>query len=216
MSNAGPEPRSFPILALCVLFGFVVFVPHHLRVLPRWVPYLALAAALLPMLATMLSGGARAWQTIERRTALLLGTVVVASALSTLVTLIRLMLEGSRETDAVTLLTSSVVVWTENVVGFAFVYWRLDGGAVFGPAGDRLEAPDWLFPHMDDDSRGQRAQAPTFVDYLFLAFSTATAFSAADTVPLTHRAKLLMMLQASISMVTLAVVAARAINVLGS
>jgi uncharacterized membrane protein len=126
------------------------------------------------------------------------------------------MLEGSRETDAVTLLTSSVVVWAENVVGFAFVYWRLDAGGVIGPAGERLGAPDWLYPHMDDTARGAHARPPAFVDYLFLAFSTATAFSAADTVPLTQRAKLLMMLQASISMVTLAVVAARAINVLGS
>lgn len=216
MTPANPESRWPPIMALCVLFALVAFVPDHLRVMPHWVPYVVLGGSLVTMAATALRSADRRWQRIERGALLALGSFVVASAFTTLVILVGLMVEGSRKTDALTLLTSSVVVWAENVVGFAFLYWMTDGGGLRGPDGGRLGAPDWTFPSLGADGPGAHGRLPAFVDYLFLAFSTATAFSAADTVPLSQRAKLMMMLQASISMVTLAVVAARAINVLGS
>lgn len=76
--------------------------------------------------------------------------------------------------------------------------------------------PDWLFSADASPQPVQPGWRPTFVDYLFLSFSTATAFSTTDTVPLTSRAKLLMMLEASMSLATTLVVASRAINVLGS
>ena len=76
--------------------------------------------------------------------------------------------------------------------------------------------PDWLFPQESAPGGVQADWRPMFVDYLFLSYSTATAFSATDVPPLTRRAKLLMMAESTISLVTMVVVASRAINVLGS
>jgi hypothetical protein len=102
------------------------------------------------------------------------------------------------------------------VTGFSLLYWQIDGG---GPSG-RMQAEicriDWLFAQAAAPERVPSDWRSTFADYLFLAFSTATAFSTTDTMPLTVRAKLLMMLEAMISMITLVVIASRAINVLGS
>ena len=76
--------------------------------------------------------------------------------------------------------------------------------------------PDWLFQQGETGKDNPSGWRPTFVDYLFLGYSTATAFSTTDTVPLTARAKLLMMVESTISLSTIAVVGARAINILGS
>jgi uncharacterized membrane protein len=99
---------------------------------------------------------------------------------------------------------------------FSLLYWRMDRGGPEARANDAGTRPDWLFPQSgapDDAPPGWR---PTFVDYLFLAYSTATAFSPTDALPLTSRAKMLMMLESSISLSTLVVVASRAINILGA
>ena len=75
--------------------------------------------------------------------------------------------------------------------------------------------PDWLFPQEETSAeRVPPGWRPAFVDYLFLSYSTATAFSAADVPPMTSRAKVLMMIDSSISLLTLVVVAARAINIM--
>ena len=55
---------------------------------------------------------------------------------------------------------------------------------------------------------------PSFFDYLFVAFTSATAFSPTDTMPLSARAKAMMGAAAGVSLLTLAVIAARAVNVL--
>jgi hypothetical protein len=100
---------------------------------------------------------------------------------------------------------------------FSLLYWQIDRG---GPGSRDTNAgrrPDWLFPQESAPTGDLPPDwRPTFVDYLFLAFSTATAFSPTDILPLTHRAKVIMMIESSISLITLVVVAARAINVLGS
>jgi hypothetical protein len=100
---------------------------------------------------------------------------------------------------------------------FALLYWQLDRGGPAGRASSAPPRPDWLFPQ-DDAGPEHLAPGwrPRFIDYLFLAFSTATAFSTTDALPLTGRAKLAMMSESAVSLVTLVVVAARAINVLGS
>ncbi len=115
------------------------------------------------------------------------------------------------------LLASSIGVWVTNVLAFSLLYWQLDRG---GPGSrenkDRIK-PDWLFPQQGAPAEDVAPDwQPTFVDYLFLGFSTATAFSPTDALPLTIRAKMLMMLESSISLVTIVVVASRAINILGS
>ena len=98
---------------------------------------------------------------------------------------------------------------------FSIVYWGVDRGGPEDRESGSASPPDWLFPQFGLPHEVAPGWRPGYVDYLFLAFSTATAFSATDVAPLTARAKLMMMLESCISLATLAVVASRAINILG-
>lgn len=119
-------------------------------------------------------------------------------------------------------LLAAVQIWLTNVIVFALWFWEVDGGgpderahAPFAQLGQRA---DFVFPQMAfmPDVQKQLAFRPRFWDYVFLAFTNASAFSPADTFPLTGLAKLLMMAEAAISLVTLAVIAGRAINILSN
>jgi uncharacterized membrane protein len=110
------------------------------------------------------------------------------------------------EIEAPRLLSSAVSIWLTNVLTFALLYWEADGG---GPQ-RRLHDPegrrDLAFPG--------DLKMPSYADYLFLAFNTATAFSPTDTMPLTTRVRMMMMAESAVSLMALAIIAARAINIL--
>jgi hypothetical protein len=115
-----------------------------------------------------------------------------------------------REGDVAGLLWDAALVWAANILVFAFWYWTIDGEhAQAQPAGVHF-----LFPQRGSEIAGYAGWQPRGADYLFLAFTTSTAFSPTDTAPLSQRAKLLMMIQAGLSLLILAVLAARAINIL--
>jgi uncharacterized membrane protein len=74
--------------------------------------------------------------------------------------------------------------------------------------------PAFLFPQMMMPGAERAPQwSPMFIDYLFLAFNTSTAFSPTDTAVLSRWAKVLTMIQAGISLTVVVVLAARAINI---
>ena len=115
------------------------------------------------------------------------------------------------------LIGSGVVLWVTNVLLFSVVYWDLDRG---GPL-DRFEKdrpwPDFQFPQMDDPKftpMGDKWQ-PSFLDYLYTSLTNATAFSPTDTMPITETAKVLMGIQGTAAIVTVGLVVARAVNILG-
>ena len=95
------------------------------------------------------------------------------------------------------------------------LYWQLDRGGPGARENREQVRPDWQFPQTGCPDNAPADWRPAFVDYLFLGYSTATAFSPTDALPLSSRAKLLMMLESTISLVTIVVVASRAINILG-
>jgi len=99
---------------------------------------------------------------------------------------------------------------------FSLLYWQIDCGGPEARANNAGTKPDWLFPQEGAPEDAPPDWRPTLVDYLFLGFSTATGFSTTDVIPVTSRAKMLMMLESTISLVTIVVVASRAINILGS
>ena len=127
-------------------------------------------------------------------------------------------LVDKRQLSALELLSAGLLIWVTNVVATAIVYWELDRGGPFArdPRHERtMGAIDLLFPQLTgvpgvDPERWR----PSFLDYVFVAFTAATAFSPTDVLPLTGRAKLLMMTASTVSLVTVAGVAARAVNVL--
>lgn len=141
-----------------------------------------------------------------------LSVLLLAANAARLAQLVLVLLHHQAITAA-ELVGAGAIIWTTNVVAVAVAYWELDRGGAFArdPAQDREQREiDLLFPQLAGD---QRDWQPSFVDYLFVAFTSATAFSPTDTMPLTARAKLLMMAAATVSLVTIAGVAARAVSI---
>ena len=121
---------------------------------------------------------------------------------------------GQQGPDAVTLLGSGLAIWITNVLVFALIYWEFDRGGPFSRAEARDPYPDFLFTQMMDPSKAHPDWEPTFVDYAYVSFTNSTAFSPTDTMPMSSWAKMTMMIQSGVSLVTIALVAARAVNIL--
>lgn len=209
------EARWPVALAILVLFSLLSLLPGHVRIFPAWVPYVLIVSLLVPMAALAMSSAKKWWLRIE--IAVTLGCLLIGGfgMLDALKELLVAMVRGSREISGLTLLTSSVGIWATNVLLFSLMYWRLDRG---GPEA-RIQTspkPDWVFPREEGTAGTVPDCPPGFIDYLFLAFTTATAFGPTYALPLTSRAKMLMMLESIISLVTIIAVASRAINLLGS
>ena len=108
---------------------------------------------------------------------------------------------------------SGGAIWLTNVIAFALWYWEFDRGGPVARALAKRTRPDFGFPQMNDPAQYPDWE-PTFVDYFYLSFTTATAFSPTDVLPMTRWAKLTMMAQSAVSLVAVALVVARAVNIL--
>ena len=100
-----------------------------------------------------------------------------------------------------------------NVLAFSLLYWQIDRGGPYGRALKLPVRPDWVFPQPEPQDLPPDWR-PLFLDYLYLGYNTATAFSPTDALPLTHRAKMMMVMESTISLLTSVIVLSRAINVL--
>ncbi len=209
-----PEPRWLAWIVVLALGGIYTALPAHLIVGPRWA-FLAVVVAL--MIPAMILHAKR-YHRIDRMLGLAVTALVTAGEVASVVLLIS-GLPAHREAPT-ELLLSAAALWVTNVLVFALWYWRLDAG---GPHGrdkrDSHQEGAFLFPQMTLPSDAKIATPPAdwkpnFLDYLFLAFNTSTAFSPTDVPVLTRWAKVLMMLQSIISLTVLALLAARAVNIL--
>jgi uncharacterized membrane protein len=149
----------------------------------------------------------------------ILGVITASEALSTSALVAGLIGTSLRISQlphetAIGLLRDAALIWLVNTLTFALWYWQLDGGGPHKRIHEGYISRDFVFPQVSLGRTDDPPWCPRFVDYLFLAFNTSTAFSPTDTTVLSRRAKLLMMIQALISLVILAVIAARAINTL--
>lgn len=213
--NRTIEPRWPVALTILVVLVLLTVLPDRIRVFPVWLHY-GLGIAILGAIALVpLTGGKPRSLRFERWITLLFCLIVGAGMLVGLRHLIVEMFDPSGDLDGLELFTSSVAVWVIGILIFALVYWQSDRGGPEVRLSDRRRSPDWLFPQADLDDVLPHWH-PTFVDYLFLAYTTATAFSPTDVAPLTARAKLMLMAQSLISLATILVVVSRAINILGS
>ena len=127
--------------------------------------------------------------------------------------LVQSLLNGSKATGKL-LLLSALNIWFTNVIVYALWYWELDQGGPHERGLADCPRPDFLFPQMTAKEFSPPDWSPGFVDYLFVSFTNATAFSPTDTLPLTPAVKVLMMVQAMTSLLTVALVASRAVNIL--
>ncbi|MFI5731397.1 hypothetical protein ACIA49_14840 [Kribbella sp. NPDC051587] len=205
-------PASLAVVAVLIL---QLLIPIQIATFPRWVMP-ALGALLLLPLVWMNPFHLRRDEPWLRWVELaLLGVLVLANAIY-LVELI-IYLNSGAANNGVVLVKAAVLIWATNVVAFGVWYWEVDRGGPFARAPEHEhteERADLLFPQMTVDLDGWDKWLPGFTDYLFVAFTAATAFSPTDTMPLTARVKVLMAIQSAIALLTVAVVAARAVNVL--
>jgi uncharacterized membrane protein len=201
-----PEPRWPAVVAIVAVAGLRFALPPALSLGPDWVlvPVIAILLLLAMIFHRMARPGAN-------QTAIYVLLAIITADLIASVALLIVRLPAHRETPR-ELLTSAIGIWTSNVLVFASWYWRLDGG---GPnARDRQKSHNsgaFLFPQMQMRDQNWK---PGFVDYLFLAFNTSTAFSPTDVPVLSRWAKAMMMVQSSISLGTVVILAARAVNIL--
>ena len=210
------EPRWPVALAIVSVFVLLDILPERIRILPAWVLWAACAVVLTP-LALVEFRPSNVWQRVETWVVVSFAALAGLANLVFLAELLKDIIGRRGPVSGLALLSSSVALWCVNVLMFSLLYWQMDRG---GP-GQRSNAldtrRDWSFPQ-DTAPEGEvkPGWTPTYPDYLFLSFSTATAFSTTEVAPFTTRAKMLMMAEAAISLMTLALVAARAINILGS
>jgi uncharacterized membrane protein len=142
-----------------------------------------------------------------------IGTVTLANAVSLALLVDRLV--SGRAAAGRDLILAGAGLWLTNVLLFAVWYWQLDRGGPEERFLDPRALADFQFPQMDDPQLAPRGWRPGFVDYLYTSLTNATAFSPTDTMPLTHTAKLLMGIQSITAFLTLALVVAHAVNILG-
>ncbi len=160
----------------------------------------------------------RHWQRVARQrrairfVALFITALITVLNCAALLHLVTALLSGGAKENGQSLLLDALNLWFTNVIAFTLWYWSIDRGGPASRGVTRKEVDDFLFPQMTLGAKG--IWSPGYVDYLFLSFTNATAFSPTDTMPLTPRAKLLMMAQSGISLMTIALVAARAVNIL--
>ncbi len=219
MTEPGQAPRIEPrwpvILTVLAVVCLLAVLPGRVRLLPIWLSYVIAIGVSAPMAAVTLTAAKARWLRIERVITLLFFMLAGVGTLMGLGYLIHAMVRRSEEISGLQLLTSSIAFWVINVLIFSLLYWQIDRGGPENRLNNAGMKPDWLFPQVGAPKDVPRNWRPMFVDYLFLGFTTATAFSPTDALPVTSRAKMLMMFEGTISLVTIVVVASRAINILG-
>ena len=199
LPSAVPLLERFVVVGVCLLMliALIVYNPHHLTRESRWSRRAEIALSVL---------------------------ILAANQVAFVETILRLLNKNGNGTE---LLLASLQVWSTNVIAFALVFWVLDrGGPVSRVKVDRPDLPlaDFRFPQdedhdaIDEVARGSsRAMdwMPNYIDYFYFSLANSMAFSATDTMPLTHRAKLLMALESFSGFVLLALVIARAVSLIG-
>jgi uncharacterized membrane protein len=211
-----PGERRWPV-TLSVVVAIVLQVllpPDFTRPLP---PALlpALEGALLIGLSIVNPVRIERGGAAVRAASIVLILLITAANAASAVLLIRAILENQAGTaKAGQLLATGASVWATNVIAFALWYWEFDRGGPVHRAEGTSQLPDLMFPQMAAPELASPDWEPWFVDYLYLSFTNATAFSPTDVMPLARWAKLTMLVQSAVSLAVGVLVIARAVNIL--
>jgi hypothetical protein len=215
------EPRWPAFVAMLAASGVYWALPEPLSVGPSWGLFAIIVVLMIPI---AISHRRRDFGILRILTFAANGVITVAMIAS-----LGFLIDGipKHREPPQALLRAAIALWIANVLVFALWYWKLDAGGPLGRDGSRGRLDSaFLFPQMltnnDPTNQGGKKDplkvdpqwSPNFMDYLFLAFNTSTAFSPTDTAILSRWAKAGMMLQALISLAIIALIAARAVNIL--
>jgi hypothetical protein len=203
-------PMAGAVLAVMI---FTILLPGSVQPGPPWL--LPSVEGLLLVVLVVADPGKIDRRSRELRAiSILLVTVIVVGTLWSTTLLIHDLIRGGPETNSATdLLEAGAVVWVSNNIAFALLYWELDGCGAATRAHHLARYVDIAFPQQLNPGLAPAGWRPRFIDYLYLGFTNATAFSPTDAMPLVPWAKIAMSLQAVISLAILGLVVARAVNV---
>jgi uncharacterized membrane protein len=205
------EQRWWVALAILAAVILQTLLPDRFVVHPRYVLTAIELIALLALVVSHPERMSRRTRGVRIASQLLLALVAVSNAVSLGLLVHRITTGG--KVGALELLIGGGEIWLTNTIVFALWYWEYDRG---GPASRALglaDTPDLLFPQMTDPKLALNWE-PIVIDYLFVSYTNSTAFSPTDTLPLSRWVKVLFMVQSVISLVTVALIAARAVNIL--
>ena len=209
-----PEPRWPAFAAVLAVGGLYTALPQSLILGPRWMFFVIVLVLLIPTAVSHWKD----YRSLNRILGFAVTAVVTIGMILSVVLLIAA-LPQHKETP-IELLTSAAALWATNVLVFTLWYWRLDAGGPhvrdtrFGHTDGAFLFPQMTLSPQAKKDAGETDWSPNFFDYLFLAFNTSTAFSPTDVPVLARWAKILMMVQSVISLTVLALLAARAVNIL--
>ena len=185
--------------------------------LPWWIWLLLAVPGALLTVDLFLAGHGRGLVRSRRAALLLLGVLVLGDFVALTILVTGLVTTSASDLTGGELLLTAFAIWTTSVVVFGILYWELEAG---GPAARMLvpdrKTPDFQFPQDENPQLVTPEWRPCVWDYLYMSLTNAIAFSPTDTMPLSIRAKATMALESAMSAVTVLLVAARAVNVLGS
>ena len=215
---AGHERRWPATLTVAAILGLQLLLPPEITAGPRWLLPALEGALLVPILVTNPVRLTRDEPWLRGLAVLLTALIAATNAVNLVMLVLQLTGGGGHAMTGRVLVHAALHIWVTNVAAAALALWELDRGGPFArdPASEREPGrPDLLFPQMTGVP-GWDAQRwrPGFSDYLFTAFTAATAFSPTDVMPLSPRAKLIIGIASGISLLTIALVAARAVNIL--
>src|SRR2546421_268518 len=199
---------SVAALAGILLTGLLYLVlPSNVIIGPNWLLLVVEGVFVVPLVIDIMT----AWNLSHTARRILVLVPLGLSTLALVVGVALFILTLPTDKHAANLLRAAALLWSFNILIFALWYWELDGGGPWKRHLSGHHAADFLFPQQVNG----KSWEPHFLDYLFVAFTGATALSPADTMPLTQTAKALMMLEAVLSLTLTGILVARAVNILG-
>jgi hypothetical protein len=215
------ESRWEAAPAVATIIGFQVVLASVSRIehwtlwtLPWWVWLISIPPELALLIPLAWSRPRQRLEQLGLRRMVALTLLGVISLTNTLllVALIGSLVEG-KETSGAQLLLKAVTVWGTNVIAFGLWYWGVDRGGPVRRLQPDAPPPDFQFPQMENPQLAAPGWFPELVDYIYISFTNSIAFSPTDAMPLTRRAKLLMLSESAISAISILLVAARAVNI---
>ena len=209
--SVSPEPRWPASLALVVCAALYLVLPDRLVVGPHWLLPVLVALPLVPLSARKhRHPDESTW--IRHATIGLIALVTVANVTSMVLLVHHLLVSHVSQGRA--LIYSAVAVWLTNVIVYGLWFWEVDRGGPHRRASGAKLVVDLQFPQMENPQLAPENWRPHFTDYLYTSFANGTSFAPADAMPLSLRMKALFASESVVSLVTIAVVAARAVNIL--
>lgn len=215
------EPRWHAAILVLVAIALYVTLPPRLALGPLWLLPVLLLTIMIPL--NIFSPSVHQQSKMFRAASIAIVAILNVFNVGTIVTLFAGLVRA-RPNHVYTgelLMLAAVQIWLTNVIVYALWFWEVDGKGPdvreHCPIEELPLRTSFLFPQMamTGDLRGRMHWRPRLLDYVFLSFTNATAFSPTDTFPMTASAKTLMMSEALTSLVTIAVIAGRAVNILG-